>query len=389
MTMLTRLKKLVEMNSYTANKSGVDAVGQQFESWLRPLGFHCQQFVRHHLGDHLLLTTPRVDGERILLLGHLDTVFVAGTFDCYRQDDRWVYGPGVCDMKGGLIVAIEALEQVFNHHGALSNIDFLLVSDEETGSDDSKALTQRLAPDYHYCFVLEAAGQNMELVTARKGVGTFTLEITGRKAHSGTAMEQGIDANREAAEKLLSLCALSDVEQGTTVNVGMITGGTGANTVSGASSLLFEIRFASHAEKVRLLTAIEKLLTTSVIPGTILHLSGLIQRDVMEETSQQLCLLRRLGQISGQKLASEHRGGVSDANLTAQMGVVTLDGFGPFGDGDHTLNERALIASFTSRIDLLVKILNYQQQRRNLDVENDDGTDDRVVDVPELRRKQD
>lgn len=389
MSMLKRLKKLVEINSYTANKNGVDAVGRQCESWLKPLGFRSQPFVRQHVGDHLLLTTPRVDGERILLLGHLDTVFAPGTFDSFCQDDLWVYGPGVCDMKGGLIVAIEALEQVFHRHGTLNNIDFLLVSDEETGSDDSKTLTQQLAPDYHYCFVLEAAGQNMELVTARKGVGTFTLEIGGRKSHSGTAIERGIDANREAADKLLSLYALSDAELGTTVNVGKITGGTGANTVSGASSLLFEIRFASHAEKVRLLTGIEQLVATSVIQGTTLQLSGLIQRDVMEETSQQLHLLRRIGQISGQMLAPEHRGGVSDANLTAQMGVLTLDGFGPLGDGDHTLDERAFISSFSSRIDLLVKVINYQQQQRNLDVENDDGTDDRVVDVSELRRRRD
>ncbi len=389
MTMLKRLKKLVEINSYTANKSGVDAVGRLCESWLKPLGFRSKQFSRQHIGDHLLLTTPRVDGERILLLGHLDTVFAPVTFDSFCQDDLWAYGPGVCDMKGGLIVAIEALEQVFHRHGPLKNIDFLLVSDEETGSDDSKALTQQLAPDYHYCFVLEAAGQNMELVTARKGVGTFTLEIIGRKAHSGMAIAHGIDANREAAEKLLSLCALSDVELGTTVNVGKITGGTGANTVSGASSLLFEIRFSSHAEKMRLLTAIDQLVATSAIQGTTLQLSGSIQRDVMEESSQQLRLLRRIGQISGQVLATQHRGGVSDANLTAQMGVLTLDGFGPFGDGDHTLDERALIVSFSSRIDLLVKVINCQQQQRNLDVENDDGTDDWVVDVPELRRKRD
>lgn len=389
MRMFKRLKKLVEINSYTLNKDGVDTVGRQCESWLIPLGFHSERFPRLHIGDHLLMTTPRVDGERVLLLGHLDTVFAPHVFDSYCHDERWVYGPGVCDMKGGLIVAIEALEQVFHQYGELNNIDFLLVSDEETGSDDSKALTQRLAPDYDYCFVLEAAGQHMELVTARKGVGTFTLEIHGREAHSGTAIADGIDANREAAEKILSLCALRDDARGTTVNVGKISGGTGANTVSGLSSLLFEIRFASHLEKVRLITAIEQLISSSAVRGTTMQLSGSIQRDVMEESGQQRRLLRRICQISGQNLVTEHRGGVSDANLTAQMGVLTLDGFGPFGDGDHTLGERALIRSFSSRIDLLIKVINYQQQQRKLDVENGDGTENRVVDVPKLRRKCD
>lgn len=385
MAWLERLKKLVEINSYTANKAGVDSVRRQCESWLNPLGFTSQLFVRQHIGDHVLLTTPRTDGERILLLGHLDTVFPPGSFESYRHDDLWVYGPGVCDMKGGLIVAIEALEQVSHDNGLLHNIDFLLVSDEETGSEDSKALTQKLASDYHYCLVFEAAGKNMELVTARKGVGTFTLDIDGRKAHSGTAFQHGIDANREAAYKLLSLCDLSDPECGTTVNVGKISGGVGANTVSGEASLLFEIRYASNAEKVRLLTAIEQLMATSAIHGTTLHLRGLIQRDVMEETQAQHLLLRQIRHISGQELPTEHRGGVGDANLTAQMGVPTLDGFGPFGDGDHTLDERALIASFTSRIDLLVKVLNYHQQQRNLGMENDDGADNRIMDVSELR----
>jgi len=378
-----RLKKLVEINSYTGNKGGVDEVGKLCESWLSPLGFRANRFSRQHIGDHLLLTTPRIDGERILLLGHLDTVFAVGTFDSYRQDDRWVYGPGVCDMKGGLIVAIEALEQVFRRHGSLCNIDFLLVSDEETGSDDSKSLTQHIAPDYHYCFVLEAAGKNMELVSARKGVGTFTLEITGRRAHSGIAIEDGVDANREAAEKLLQLCALSDRQQGTTVNVGKITGGSGANTVSGASSLLFEIRFASHDEKSRLLAAIESLASMSVVEGTTITLSGSVQRDVMEEGGPQRRLLQRIGQISGEVLSAEHRGGVSDANLTAQMGVITLDGFGPYGDGDHTHDERALIASFNTRIDLLTKVISYQQQQRELGVENGDETDDWHMDVSE------
>ena len=361
------LKELIEINSYTRNKAGVDAVGRVFRSWLEELGYETEVHARELIGDHLLFRSPVKAGQRILLLGHLDTVFPPGTFEGFREDEEWVYGPGVCDMKGGNLVAVEALREIRRRFGAIENIDFLLVSDEETGSDGSRRLTSKLAKEYDLCFVFEAAGPDMNVVVGRKGIGTFEIEIEGRAAHAGTSYAEGIDANLEAARKLERLVALTDLEKGTTVNVGKIEGGIGANTVSPRSRILLEMRFANLNEKDRLLRALEEIVQADYVKGTKARLSGSIQRDVMEPDRRQEELIRTMERLSGHALPTERRGGVSDANIVAAAGTVTLDGLGPYGDGDHTEKERALKKSFEERIGLMVAVLSRHQEKGRIE----------------------
>ena len=362
MDYLNDLTTLCKINSWTKNKTGVDKVSSKMQEWLEAIGFATTTYKREHIGDHKLFTTPKKDGEKILFLGHNDTVFPAGEFETFSEDDTWVYGPGVCDMKGGNIVALEALKEVFTKQGQLYNIDFLLVSDEETGSDDSKFITLELAKNYDYCFVFEAAGKNLEVVTARKGVGTYTITVEGKAAHAGTSYTKGINANLEASFKLQELTKLTNLSVGTTVNVGKISGGIGANTISPKCELLLEIRYETNNEKHRLLKALDDITNTSYVDGTISKLDGLIQRDVMEENQKQLDFIKKLETITNQKILTEHRGGVSDANHVASCGVITIDGFGPFGDGDHTINERALKSSFKQRIDMMIQIISFHQK---------------------------
>ena len=361
MKYLKYLKEIVEINSYTNNKVGVDKVGDIFKKWLLPLGFELKTYKRELIGDHLLFKSKDKSKDKILLLGHLDTVFPPNTFENFKEDEQWVYGPGVCDMKGGLIVAYEALKSVYKKFGKISKIDFLMVSDEETGSDDSKFITQKIAKNYKYCFVFEAAGKNLEVVTARKGVGTFKIKIKGKASHAGVRYKDGINANLEAAYKLTKLTELTNLSIGTTVNVGKIDGGIGANTISPHCELLFEIRYANNSERDRLLNSIEKITKHSFVKGTKATLSGLIQRDVMQENKEQKKLIKLMEKISKDKIMAEHRGGVSDANHTASQGVITLDGLGPFGDGDHTSKERALKSSFKQRIKIMSEVLQYFQ----------------------------
>jgi glutamate carboxypeptidase len=233
------------------------------------------------------------------------------------------------------------------------------VSDEETGSDDSKHLTAKLAKNYDYCFVYEAAGKEMEVVTARKGVGTFFVDIEGKAAHAGNHYADGNDANLEASYKLQALVALTDLDKGTTVNVGKVEGGIGANTISPHAKLTFELRYKFSEEKERVLKAIEKILKHSYVEGTSALLSGGIQRDVMQTSQSSLILIDNIKKITDLELKYEERGGVSDANIVSSCGVTTLDGFGPFGDGDHTVKERANKKSFESRIDLSTKLFKY------------------------------
>ena len=200
------------------------------------------------------------------------------------------------------------------------------------------------------------------MVTGRKGVGTFTITIEGKASHAGVRYAEGINANLEAAHKLIELTKLTNLEIGTTVNVGKISGGIGANTISPTAELLLELRYTKNSERDRLLTALESITNTSYVEGTKSNLSGLIQRDVMEPNEAQLTLIKEIENISGTMLPTEQRGGVSDANIVASQGVTTLDGFGPFGDGDHTVNERALKSSFEQRIELMTKLLVHHQK---------------------------
>jgi len=356
----TMLQKLVEINSFTSNKSGVDAVGKIFDEYMQKLGYESHIYKRELIGDHHYYTSSyNPDKKRLLLLGHLDTVFPPGKFESYKEDDKWVYGPGVCDMKGGNVVLYEALARVYMQKGALENIDVLLVSDEETGSDDSKFVTQELAKRYDYCFVYEAAGKNLELVTGRKGVGTFFLDIEGKAAHAGNHYSDGIDANLEASYKLQELVKLTNLERSTTVNVGKIEGGIGANTISPFAHLTFEIRYATLAEKERLLKEITRIKEHSYVTGSHALLRGGIQRDVMQSNEATQGLIKQIERITKEKILTEERGGVSDANIVSSAGVVTIDGFGPYGDGDHTLKERALKSSFSQRIALSETLFSY------------------------------
>ena len=353
------LHKIIEINSWTGNKQGVDQTGTLFASWMEALGMKCIRHERAHIGDHLHFVSPKKEGKKLLLLGHMDTVFPPDTFELFREEEEWIYGPGVCDMKGGNHVALQALRMIHHRHGEIYNIDLLLVSDEETGSDDSKALSAELAPSYDYCMVFEAAGSKGEIVTGRKGAGTFFIEITGKAAHAGNHYSDGADANLEAAIKLQKLVDLTDLEKRTTVNVGKIEGGLGANTISPKAKLVFELRYTDKEERDRVLEAISQIVHTSYVTGTSATLSGGIQRDVMQPSEAQADWIARINTLCDTTLPTEQRGGVSDANFIAAAGTIVTDGWGPFGDGDHTVYERASKQSFDERIALVTEIFEH------------------------------
>ena len=359
MANFNELKSIIEINSWTKNKAGVDKNGQIFIQWLQPLGYTAEVHTRTEIGDHLHFRSAHKEGKKLLLLGHLDTVFPPDTFENFTEDTEWIYGPGVCDMKGGNYVALQALRNAKAKYGDIHNIDFLLVSDEETGSDDSKHLSAKVAKEYDYCMVFEAAGANDEVVIGRKGVGTFFIDIEGKAAHAGNNYTAGADANLEAAQKLTALTALTDLEKQTTVNVGKMHGGIGANTISPKAQLTFEIRYTSTEERDRVLKAIDEIVVHSYVEDTKSTLSGGIQRDVMQPSFEQAEFIERINTLCNITLSTEQRGGVSDANIISSQGVATLDGWGPYGDGDHTIHERTSKKSFTKRIALVSEIFGH------------------------------
>lgn len=359
MNYLEDLKKIININSYSKNPTGVNNVSDVMTSWLNELEYENIIYTRETIGNHNLYKSKKNKQTKILLLGHNDTVFPPNTFENFSEDEEWVYGPGVCDMKGGNIVALQALRNIHNTFGEILNIDLLLVSDEEIGSEDSSLVLKEIAKNYDICLDFEAAGEADEIVVGRKGVGTFTLNIEGKAAHAGNKYLDGINANLEGAYKLQELIKLTDIENGSTVNPGKIIGGIGANTISPKCEITVEIRYTNHEEKQRLLDGLNKISETSYVPGTTCELLGKIQRDVMEENQEQIELIKLFETVTELKIPTEKRGGVSDANIVSNCAVITLDGFGPYGDGDHTIKERASKSSFEQRIEMVTKILSY------------------------------
>jgi len=358
------LKKIIQINSWTNNKAGVDKASAIFAQWMEDIGMTTKRHAREEIGDHLFFRSTHKEGKKLLLLGHLDTVFAPDTFEDFREDNEWIYGPGVCDMKGGNYVALQALRNVYDKYGEIVNIDMLLVSDEETGSDDSKSLSIKLAPVYDYCMVFEAAGENDEIVDGRKGIGLFTIEIEGIAKHAGNHYWDGADANKEAAHKLLQLNKISDQAKQTTLNVGIIEGGIGANTISPRAKLTFDLRYTDIAEKERALRDIEEIVSTTYVDGTTSTITGGILRDVMQPSADQQLWIGQINKLCNTTLPTEQRGGVSDANIIASAGTIVTDGWGPFGDGDHTIHERASKQSFQERINLVSEIFEHHIEGR-------------------------
>ncbi len=208
---------------------------------------------------------------------------------------------------------------------------------------------------------LKQTGKNLEVVTGRKGVGRYIIKIDGKAAHAGTSYKKGINANLEGAIKLQKYSELINFDEGTIVNVGQIEGGIGINTVSPHCEMKMEFRFDKKSEQNRVDKSVMQITNTSYVEGTKAHADGVIQRGVMEENEKQLELIKFFEELTSLKIPRERRGGVSDANIVASCGVTTIDGFGPYGDGDHTINERALKSSFEQRIEMMTKILRHYQ----------------------------
>ena len=359
----SELKRIIEINSYTGNKAGVDKINDIYSEWMEEIGFHSEVHSRTEIGNHMHYTSDKTDGLKILLLGHQDTVFPPDTFEKFVEDDDWIYGPGVCDMKGGNYIALKALRNIHQQYGKITNIDVLMVSDEETGSDDSKALTRELAAKYDACLVFEAAGKDHDVVIARKGIATWHINFSGKAAHAGNHYTDGHNANLAAAQMLIELTRLTDIEKGTTVNVGKMKGGIGANTISPSASLSVEARFTQSDEKQRVLTAFENTVNKNYVDGVTVAYTGGLQRDVMQTSEKQNQLISQIEEILGHPLVLERRGGVSDANVASSVGTPTLDGWGPYGHGDHTIHECALKTSFVRREEEVTQILAALTQR--------------------------
>ncbi|NNM72303.1 M20 family metallopeptidase [Enterovirga sp. DB1703] len=318
---------------------------------------------RDGLGDSLLLRAgPRTGDRGILILSHLDTVHPVGTLARdlpIRVEGDRLYGPGVYDMKGGAWLAFQAFREVAREASARLPLTFLFTPDEEIGSPTTRSLIEDLGRKAAYVLVTEPARDGGKVVTARKGVGRFTVEIEGRPAHAGSRHPDGRSAIREAAHQILAVEALTDYERGVTTNVGTVAGGTAENVVPQRCRFTVDLRVVTAAdgelygEKIRALRPVD--------PDMRVQVSGGMNRPPYECSSETARLYGRAREIAaelGFDLGQVPRtGGGSDGNFTAALGGATLDGLGIDGDGAHTLAEYGLISSVRPRMALMTNLL--------------------------------
>ncbi|MEW6546167.1 MAG: M20 family metallopeptidase [Bacillota bacterium] len=364
------LRELVELESPSTDKGAVDRFAARLAEKLAGLGLQPQVVRGQERGDQVRAVLG--EGERqILVLCHMDTVWPVGEVARrpVRIDDGRLFGPGAYDMKGGIVQtlwALRALRELGRWPGTEGGRDlwshkrvvFLYTSDEEIGSRSSRPLIEDEARRSRAVLVLEPAGRNGGVKVWRKGVAGFRVRVEGRAAHAGADPERGISAVHELCRQVLDICALANPVAGTTVNVGVIRGGSRPNVVAAEAEAEVDFRAATAAEMDRIVAAMFALRPHA--EGTVLHVTGEMNRPPMEPTaaSEQLYRLARdLAGSLGFDLPAEGTGGASDGNFTAYLGVPTLDGLGAVGDGGHSLDEYVVLDDLPRRTALLVRLL--------------------------------
>jgi len=365
--MFALLKRLVETESPSHNKAAVDRVGALVVEECHRLGAQVEIHPQTETGDLVEARFSRSEPfsqkesvtNGILLLAHMDTVFPLGTLEImpFHEKDGRVYGPGVSDMKGGIVVALMALAAALEAGSLVHPVTVLFTSDEEIGSGSSRALIEKLAAECSLVLVLEPGMQDGSLKTWRKGVGEFTVRARGLASHAGGDHEKGRNAIEEIAHQVLAIQKLTDYNKGTTLNVGVIRGGIASNVVPDEASLEVDLRMMQPGEAERIRAALHAL--KPVLDGTSLEVTGGLNRPPMPFDDTIKATFKKVKTIADNvniELKASGTGGASDANFVAPLGIPVLDGLGPAGGEYHSEREFIFRDSMLERIKLMTAI---------------------------------
>lgn len=376
---LRDLQRIVDMDSPTDEKAGVDAVGRIVRGWLEDAGATVETIAQPERGDHLRaswLTAP--DAPTVVLIGHIDTVFATGTVGArpFTRVGNRATGPGVSDMKSGVLAGIYAIRILRDLGVSLPNLRYIINTDEETGSATSRALIEETARGADAALVLEpgrAVGPGC-VVTTRKGVGLYTLTVTGKAAHAGGEPWRGRSAILELAHKTIALHALTTpnmragVTDGVSVNVGVVRGGTRRNVIAAEAVAEIDVRVPTAALAVEVEQQMRAIAAHATVPDTTSVLTGAINRPPLEATAAQFRLLSVAEQILGGwdiPLEAIGTGGGSDGNFTGAIGTPTLDALGPMGGGAHSPEEYLDLARLPERIALVAALIAQTPKRED------------------------
>jgi glutamate carboxypeptidase len=370
-----QLERIVNEDSGSFSADGVNRVADLVATRLRSGGWTVER--RSHqpagdepqLGDLLIARRlgslpPERGGRRLLLLAHMDTVFDDGEASArpFRTDDGRAYGPGVIDDKAGVVAGIEAVEALCDdaRFDRFAEMTLVCSPDEEIGSPFSKPIIRELAGQHDVGIGLEAARTNGDLVSARKGMAVFLLEIAGRAVHAGVRPAQGASAALEAAHKTVALHALNRRWPGVTCNVGVLRAGTRPNVVAGRAHMEVDLRAAETSAFDEAMAAAETIAAAASVPGTTASLRVLHQHAPMERTPAVAALVLQAQEVArelGFEVGHTATGGAGDANTTAAAGLPTIDGLAPVGGDAHGPAEWLDLATVVPRTALLAGLL--------------------------------
>ena len=367
-SMVSLLKRLVETESPSHEKSAVDKVGKIIIEEVESLGGEISIIQNETTGNHIIARFDQHSSmeetntnKGFLMLCHMDTVFPLGTLAKmpFHEKDGKILGPGVSDMKAGAVVCLTALRALLDDNLMPSApITALFTSDEETGSLTSRKWIEELANNAQLVLVLEPGMPDGSIKTWRKGVGDFHILAHGQAAHAGGNHENGRNAIEEIAHQVLAIQGLTDYNRGTTLNVGVIQGGTVVNVVPDTAWIDVDLRVMEPGEAERIIEAINNL--QPVLEGCSLEISGELNRppmphdELMQTTFDHA---REIAARNGIVLTAAGTGGASDANFVAPLGIPVLDGLGAIGGDYHSEKEYIIKDSLVSRTRLLAILL--------------------------------
>lgn len=364
--LLAELAHWVRLETPTTDAAAVNCLMDVAERELAQAGAELTRIPGSNgFGDSLVARAAglgRTRGRKpILIAGHLDTVWPHGSLAKmpYRVSGERAHGPGIYDMKAGSFLAFHAVRAILRHRVATRHpITLLLTPDEEVGSPTSRALIEREAAGAAAVLIPEPASKAGACVTSRKGVGRFTLRVSGKASHAGTGWDSGASATVELAHQILALHRMAEPDDGITVNTAPIWGGTRPNVVAAEAGCEIDLRVNSHRDG-ELMTA-RILGLESRIAGCKVVVEGGMNRPPYMENPAIVALYEKARTMAAQvglSLPRQHRGGGSDGNFTAALGIPTLDGLGCPGAGAHATHEHILWRQLAPRAALLAGLL--------------------------------
>ena len=364
---LRDLEALVNIDCGTHNKAGVDTVARYVHGRFRDFGAEIIDLPQEKYGDMLYARWRGKGKTRLVMIGHMDTVYsdgTAGQFPFHRRGAH-LMGPGVCDMKSGLLAGMYAAYAVVQSGlNQFAEIGMFCNSEEEIGSPVSRELYAQYARGADAALVLEAARESGAMVSARKGVGTYKLTVRGKSAHAGVEPHKGANAILALARYTEALHALNGFRPGLTLNVGVVRGGTRPNVVSDLAEAEIDVRVLRAEDASPLDQAMREALAREVVAGTTAELTGGISNPPMEKTvasARLVMLAQQAARELGFEVEDVATGGGSDGNYTAALGVPTIDGLGPIGGKSHNaleewLDDKSIVPRTAMLAGLIVKI---------------------------------